>query len=124
MTSRQLFTIGLDRRRALKTADMSEPAEFWRTGHAQGMGQTAFLAGARRRAAREFGNGRGRMRLPYSAQLVGNPDTGVVHGGVITALLDQACGMAVGSALRMPAMHRDARSAHRLHEAAPPETDS
>lgn len=39
------------------------------------------------------------MRLPYSRKLVGNPDTGVLHGGAITALLDHACGMAVGSGL-------------------------
>jgi uncharacterized protein (TIGR00369 family) len=42
------------------------------------------------------------MRLPYSERLVGNPDTGVVHGGVITAFLDQSCGMAVGSTLKEP----------------------
>ncbi len=44
--------------------------------------------------------GFGRMRLPYAAHLVGDPDTGVVHGGVITAMLDQTCGMAVGSMLK------------------------
>jgi uncharacterized protein (TIGR00369 family) len=33
--------------------------------------------------------------LPYRLELVGNPDTGVLHGGAITALLDAACGMAV-----------------------------
>ncbi|MEM8769991.1 MAG: PaaI family thioesterase [Pseudomonadota bacterium] len=33
------------------------------------------------------------MRLPYAEQLVGDPDTGVLHGGVITALLDQTAGM-------------------------------
>ena len=43
--------------------------------------------------------GKATMRLPYAPHVVGNPDTGVVHGGVITALLDHACGMAVGSAL-------------------------
>jgi uncharacterized protein (TIGR00369 family) len=43
--------------------------------------------------------GRVRMRLPYSDRLIGNPDTGVVHGGVITGFLDQSCGMAVGSTL-------------------------
>ena len=43
--------------------------------------------------------GKSTMRLPYAPHLVGNPDTGVVHGGVITGLLDHACGMAVGSAL-------------------------
>lgn len=36
-------------------------------------------------------------KVPYAEHLVGNPDTGVVHGGVITALLDNACGIAVGS---------------------------
>ncbi|MEI9995364.1 MAG: PaaI family thioesterase [Rhizomicrobium sp.] len=43
--------------------------------------------------------GRNLMRLPYAPHLVGNPDSGVVHGGAVTAMLDQACGMAVGSAL-------------------------
>lgn len=43
--------------------------------------------------------GKSTMRLPYAPHLVGNPDSGVVHGGVITGLLDHACGMAVGSAL-------------------------
>jgi uncharacterized protein (TIGR00369 family) len=33
------------------------------------------------------------MRLPYARHLVGDPDTGVLHGGVITALLDQTAGM-------------------------------
>ncbi len=37
------------------------------------------------------------VRVPYAAHLVGDPDTGVVHGGVITALLDNASGMAVRS---------------------------
>jgi uncharacterized protein (TIGR00369 family) len=37
------------------------------------------------------------VRAPYAEHLVGDPDTGVVHGGVITALLDNASGMAVRS---------------------------
>ncbi len=41
-----------------------------------------------------------RMRLPWSEKMVGDPDTGVVHGGVITGMLDHCCGMAVMSALR------------------------
>jgi uncharacterized protein (TIGR00369 family) len=39
------------------------------------------------------------FELPYDAKLVGNPDTGVIHGGAITALLDGASGAAVFAAL-------------------------
>jgi len=39
------------------------------------------------------------FELPYDAKLVGNPDTGVIHGGAITALLDGASGAAVFSAM-------------------------
>lgn len=41
------------------------------------------------------GDRRCRLRLPYAAHLVGDPDTGIIHGGVITALLDNASGWAV-----------------------------
>jgi uncharacterized protein (TIGR00369 family) len=39
------------------------------------------------------------FKLPYSPRLVGNPDTGVLHGGAITALLDACSGAAVFAAL-------------------------
>jgi uncharacterized protein (TIGR00369 family) len=39
------------------------------------------------------------FRLPYDVKLVGNPDTGVIHGGAITALLDGASGASVFAAL-------------------------
>lgn len=35
------------------------------------------------------------LKLPYSDKIVGNPETGVIHGGAITTLMDQACGLAV-----------------------------
>jgi len=34
------------------------------------------------------------LRLPYRPELIGNPDTGVIHSGVITVLLDQTLGTA------------------------------
>jgi uncharacterized protein (TIGR00369 family) len=37
--------------------------------------------------------------LPYDAKLVGNPDSGTLHGGAITALLDGSSGVAVFNAL-------------------------
>ena len=39
------------------------------------------------------------LRVPYSPDLVGDPDTGVIAGGVVTTLLDHACGQAVGAAM-------------------------
>lgn len=39
------------------------------------------------------------FKLPYDEKLVGNIDTGVLHGGPITALLDGASGAAVYVAL-------------------------
>ncbi|WP_076409318.1 PaaI family thioesterase [Shewanella sp. UCD-KL12] len=35
------------------------------------------------------------IELPYNSELIGYPDTGVIHGGVITTLMDTASGSAV-----------------------------
>ena len=40
---------------------------------------------------------RGSIFTPWREELVGDPDTGVIAGGVITALLDHVCGLAVTS---------------------------
>src|SRR5690554_6809867 len=40
--------------------------------------------------------------LPYSKKLIGNPETGVIHGGALTTLMDTACGFAAVSALSSP----------------------
>lgn len=38
--------------------------------------------------------GRATMSLPYNKELIGDKNTGVIHGGAVTTLLDQAAGMA------------------------------
>ncbi len=46
--------------------------------------------------------GRATLALPYDEKLIGNPQTGVLHGGAITAALDAACGVAVLGKLDEP----------------------
>jgi uncharacterized protein (TIGR00369 family) len=42
-----------------------------------------------------LGKAEATVRLPYSDKLVGNPETGVLHGGAVTTLIDATCGIAV-----------------------------
>jgi uncharacterized protein (TIGR00369 family) len=42
------------------------------------------------------------LKVPYRPELVGDPDTGVIAGGVVTTLLDSACGWATAAALTEP----------------------
>lgn len=43
--------------------------------------------------------GEGVMAVPYRSDLVGDPETGVLAGGVVTSLLDHVCGYAASSSL-------------------------
>lgn len=46
----------------------------------------------------EVRRARGVLRAPWREDLVGDPETGVIAGGVITTLLDHVCGLAITSA--------------------------
>jgi uncharacterized protein (TIGR00369 family) len=43
----------------------------------------------------DLGNGRATVIMPWDARLVGDPVTGVIHGGAVSALMDTASGAAV-----------------------------
>lgn len=45
----------------------------------------------------EIGDGKAVISLPYKRELVGDPETGVLHGGAISAAMDTCCGAAVMS---------------------------
>lgn len=47
-------------------------------------------------------DGHALAKLPYDQRLVGDPETGVIHGGVVTTLIDTVCGLAVMTALDKP----------------------
>lgn len=51
----------------------------------------------------DIGLGEATMILPYHEKLVGDPDTGVLHGGAVSALLDACSGAAVFVKLALPA---------------------
>ena len=55
--------------------------------HAQSLGMTLV----------EIADGRAVMAMPYDEKLVGDQETGVIHGGAVSALMDTCCGAAVMS---------------------------
>ena len=42
-----------------------------------------------------IGDGEATISMPYDERLIGDPATGVIHGGAVSALMDTACGAAV-----------------------------
>lgn len=51
----------------------------------------------------EIGAGTAEITMPYAPHLVGDPETGVIHGGAVSALMDTCCGAAVMSHPAAPA---------------------
>ncbi|EEX16340.1 thioesterase superfamily protein [Citreicella sp. SE45] len=45
----------------------------------------------------EIGNGVAVIRMPYDPALIGDPDTGVIHGGAVSTLMDTCGGAATMS---------------------------
>lgn len=80
---------------------MSASGEPWQVMAVRLLGQTPWFAalGGEFLAA---GDGHAEGRIAWRADLVGDPESGAVHGGVITALLDQLGGAAVMSKLIRP----------------------
>ncbi|MEP2530882.1 PaaI family thioesterase [Shimia sp.] len=50
----------------------------------------------------DIGDGVAEMSLPYDLRIVGDPETGVVHGGAVSALMDTCCGAAAMSHPKSP----------------------
>ncbi len=51
----------------------------------------------------KIGDGMAEITMPYDTRLIGDPDTGVIHGGAVSALMDTCGGAAVMSHPSAPA---------------------
>ncbi len=51
----------------------------------------------------DIGDGTAEITMDYDARFVGDPKTGVIHGGAVSALMDTCCGAAVMSHPDAPA---------------------
>ncbi len=51
----------------------------------------------------DIGKGTATISMPYDTKLIGDPKTGVIHGGAVSALMDTCCGAAVMSHPSAPA---------------------
>ncbi|MCA0042867.1 PaaI family thioesterase [Celeribacter litoreus] len=74
------------------TADLENKTERARTfvetlPHCQALGM----------ALQSIGQGEAEIAMPYAEKLIGDPDTGVIHGGAVSALMDTCAGAAVMS---------------------------
>jgi len=51
-----------------------------------------------------IGDGTAEIVMPYDARFVGDPETGVMHGGAVSALMDTSCGAAAMSHPAAPSL--------------------
>ncbi len=51
----------------------------------------------------DIGDGTAEITMDYDTRFVGDPKTGVIHGGAVSALMDTCCGAAVMSHPEAPA---------------------
>ena len=54
-----------------------------------------------------MGEGRAQIEMDYDDRLIGDPETGVIHGGAVSALMDTCCGAAAMSHPEAPRRHCD-----------------
>jgi uncharacterized protein (TIGR00369 family) len=45
----------------------------------------------------QMGDGTAEIEMDYDTRLIGDPETGVIHGGAVSALMDTCCGAAAMS---------------------------
>ena len=77
---------------------MSDEADAFLRQMGQHMAATVPQAAALGFRFVSAGDGRGSLEVPWREDLVGDPDTDVIAGGVVTSLLDHTCGLAISSA--------------------------
>lgn len=53
---------------------------------------------------RDIGDGEAELWMPYDRRFIGDPQTGVIHGGAVSALIDSCCGTAVMCHPQTPAI--------------------
>lgn len=85
---RRLWDRQVDRMTSDHNLDLDRAQQFIDAlPHAQALGMRIAV----------LGGGHAAITMPWAAELVGDPETGVIHGGAVSALMDTCAGAAVMS---------------------------